>query len=415
MTEELKNKIALFRYGVISPLVLGQIEDKKPWTYFRSVQDKEYEYIDETFIKLSPTTMSRWYKAYKLKGFDGLKPIGRSDVGKSRKLDNELKKTIEYYVEEFPRLPATQIYEKLINNNQIINSSPSLPTIGRYVSSLKKDKNLKNITEKRRYEMEHINEVWYGDTSYGPYIHDEKGNKKRVYIIALLDDASRMIVGIKAFYEDNFINLMEVIKSAISKYGVPKLLSFDNGANYRSSQMNLLAARIGIAINYCPVRTPTSKAKIERWFKTLKDQFISTIKSYDYHGLDSFNLDLLAYTQKYNSTVHSSLDGLCPIDRFFKESSLIIRKSNEEIERDFVIEVERRVSPDSVIVINEKEYEVDFHYQGQKILIRYTPDLKNVYVVNKEDNSLTPITLLDKHSNSLVKREKIRLSDMEEE
>lgn len=415
MTEELKNKIALFRYGVISPLVLGQIEDKRPWTYFRSVQDKEYEYIDETFIKLSPTTMSRWYKAYKLKGFDGLKPIGRSDVGKSRKLDNELKKTIEYYVEEFPRLPATQIYEKLINNNQIINSSPSLPTIGRYVSSLKKDKNLKNITEKRRYEMEHINEVWYGDTSYGPYIHDEKGNKKRVYIIALLDDASRMIVGIKAFYEDNFINLMEVIKSAISKYGVPKLLSFDNGANYRSSQMNLLAARIGIAINYCPVRTPTSKAKIERWFKTLKDQFISTIKSYDYRGLDSFNLDLLAYTQKYNSTVHSSLDGLCPIDRFFKESSLIIRKSNEEIERDFVIEVERRVSPDSVIVINEKEYEVDFHYQGQKILIRYTPDLKNVYVVNKEDNSLTPITLLDKHSNSLVKREKIRLSDMEEE
>ena len=415
MTEELKNKIALFRYGVISPLVLGQIEDKRPWTYFRSVQDKEYEYIDGTLIKLSPTTMSRWYKAYKLKGFDGLKPIGRSDVGKSRKLDNELKKTIEYYVEEFPRLPATQIYEKLINNNQIINSSPSLPTIGRYVSSLKKDKNLKNITEKRRYEMEHINEVWYGDTSYGPYIYDEKGNKKRVYIIALLDDASRMIVGIKAFYEDNFINLMEVIKSAISKYGVPKLLSFDNGANYRSSQMNLLAARIGIAINYCPVRTPTSKAKIERWFKTLKDQFISTIKSYDYHGLDSFNLDLLAYTQKYNSTVHSSLDGLCPIDRFFKESSLIIRKSNEEIERDFVIEVERRVSPDSVIVINEKEYEVDFHYQGQKILIRYTPDLKNVYVVNKEDNSLTPITLLDKHSNSLVKREKIRLSDMEDE
>ncbi|MDO4501530.1 MAG: DDE-type integrase/transposase/recombinase [Erysipelotrichaceae bacterium] len=413
MDEDKRNKIALFRYGTIAPVILGQIENGLPWTYFRSVQEKEFEYIDGSFIRVSPATLDRWYKSYKKNGLDGLKPNGRSDLGSTRKLDCEIKKEIEYYVDEFPRLPAIQIYEKLKSHNLIVNGSPSLSTVNRFVQYYRSKVGKKNIIEKRRYEKEHINEVWYGDTTYGPYMLDV-GIKKRIYIIALIDDASRMVVGCKAYFEDNFINLMDTIKSAVTKYGVPKLLSFDNGANYRSNQMNLLAARIGVAINYCPVKTPTSKAKIERWFKTLRDQFLSSIKSGDYKSLDDFNNDLLAYVQKYNSTVHSSLDGVCPIDRFFQESQLIIRKTDKEIERDFLIEVERRVSADSVVVIDEKEYEVDYHFQGQKILIRYTPDLKNVYVVDRSDRTLIPITLLDKQANSHIKREKIRLAEMEE-
>ena len=65
--------------------------------------------------------------------------------------------------------------------------------------------------------------------------------------------------------------------------------------------------------------------------------------------------------------------------------------------------------------MSDKEYEVDYHYQGQKITIRYTPDLKNIYVVDKQDNSLKQITLLDKHSNANIKREKIKLTDIKEE
>lgn len=414
MEKDYKDKIALFRYGTIAPLILGQADVTHPWTYFRAAEEKEYEFIDGSAIKVSSASISRWYKLYKEKGFDGLKPNGRSDVGLSRKLNSDIQNEIIYYINEFPRLPATQIYEKLKDHGLIVNKAPSLSTVNRFVNYYKVKENKKNITERKRYEKEHINEVWYGDTSYGPYIYDEEGNKKRVYIIALIDDASRMIVGCKAFFEDNFVNLMDTIKSSVSKYGVPKLLSFDNGANYRSNQMNLLAARIGVAINYCPPKTPQSKAKIERWFKTLKDQYLSTIKSYDYHSLDEFNINLTSYVQKYNTTIHSSLDNICPLDRFFKESHLIIRKTEEEIERDFLIEIERKVSLDSVVIIDEKEYEVDYHYQGQKIIIRYTPDLKNVYIVDKDDKSLIPINILDKHGNADFKREKVRLSDMEE-
>ena len=412
MEENLRNQIALFRYGILAPYIQRQVDTKAPWTFFRDAADKKYQYIDGTFRSVSPSSIERWLKSYNEKGFDGLKPLGRSDVGKQRKIDDELSKKITYYVEEYPRLPATQIYEKLINTNEITSKELSLSTVTRFVTTIKKSKGLKPITEYKRYEKEHINEVWYGDTTYGPYITID-GKKRRVYIIALIDDASRKITACEAFLEDNYINLMKVIKSGISTCGKPKLFSFDNGANYRSNQMTLLGARIGVAINYCPAYTPTSKAKVERFFLTLKNQYLCLIKPNDYHDLDTFNKDLRAYIQKYNTTPHSSLeDNMSPNERFNKESNIIIEMSQEKIEKSFLLELERTVTPDSVIKIDNIEYEVDYHYQNQKILLRYSPDLSKVYVVDKSDDSLKEIKLLDKISNSGVKREKISLSEI---
>lgn len=414
MNEERKNKIALFRYGVLAPLIQRQTEEKSNNAFFNEASKKSYEFIDGRMITVHSTTLERWYKRYKEFGFDGLKPDVRSDEGASRKLDKDLKEYIVYYLKEYPRLPATQIYEKLIEGGVVSKGEISLSTITRFISSYKKSNNQKPIVERRRYEREHINEVWCGDTSYGPYIN-VGGEKRRVYIIALIDDASRMITGIDVFFEDNFINLMKVIKSAVSKYGKPKVFNFDNGRNYRSNQMALLSARIGCGINYCHVHQPVEKAKIERWFKTLKDQWMSLIKSSDYHSLDELRLSLFNYVSDYNFRVHSSLNGKSPHDRFFEESDLIIRMSDEDIERSFLLEIERKVSPDSVVVIDEIEYEVDYHYQNQTVLLRYSPDLSKIYVVDRSDHSLKEIRLLDKKANSKIKREKVRFIKEDEQ
>ena len=68
----------------------------------------------------------------------------------------------------------------------------------------------------RRYERPHINEVWCGDSSAGPYLKTADGKKHRVYVIALIDDASRFILGADVFFNDTFVNLMSVMKSAVS-------------------------------------------------------------------------------------------------------------------------------------------------------------------------------------------------------
>jgi hypothetical protein len=199
------------------------------------------------------------------------------------------------------------------------------------------------------------------------------------------------------------------MKSAVTKFGKPKILNFDNGSPYKNKQMELLAARLGVTLNYCAPYTPISKAKIERWFRTLKDHWMSVLNMNDYKNIDELRYDLMNYVSKYNQTIHSSLNGLSPQDRFFKESHMIKRLTAKHIDQSFLLEYERRVSADNVVLVDKTEYEVDYRYSKQRITLRYSPDLSKIYVVDKITDELVPINLLNKHENAVIKREKVKL------
>ena len=143
-------------------------------------------------------------------------------------------------------------------------------------------------------------------------------------------------------------------------------------------------------------------------------QFLATLDINEIHSLDELRGRLHAYIQKYNQSVHSSLSGMSPQDRFFSESSRIKRISAETIDRTFLLEVERRVSADSVVVIDNTQYEVDCQYARERICLRYSPDMTEIYVV-EAGGDLTPIRLLNKHENARIKRNKVHLSTTEEE
>ena len=409
MDENFKNSIALFRYGIIAPLVTSvSMTPEERGKFFRDASKKTYTLPDGSTRTYSSDTLYRYYKAYMNGGFDALKPNGRVDAGNSRKIDSDIASQIKHYHTEQPRLPSTLIYRALIDNGTITEKTISLSTVTRFVNRLKKEENFAT-KEMRRYEVEHINEVWYGDSSVGPYLKVGK-EKKKVWVIALIDDASRFIVGIDIFFNDNYVNLMGVIRSAVIKYGRPQTLKFDNGANYRSNQMGILGARMGTAIHYAPPYTPTGKAKIERWFRTMKDQWMASLNMNDFHNLEELRESLFQWVQKYNQTPHSSLEEKTPQDRFFEESSLIIRLDEERIEKTFLLEIERKVSRDNVISIENKEYEVNYRYAGKKLLIRYSPDLKKVYSVDKSTGEMEEIKLLDKKANSTGHRKSFKFS-----
>lgn len=409
MDENFKNSIALFRYGIIAPLVTSvSMTPEERGKFFRDASKKTYTLPDGSTRTYSSDTLYRYYKAYMNGGFDALKPNGRVDAGNSRKIDSDIASQIKHYHTEQPRLPSTLIYRALIDNGTITEKTISLSSVTRFVNRLKKEENF-TTKEMRRYEVEHINEVWYGDSSVGPYLKVGK-EKKKVWVIALIDDASRFIVGIDIFFNDNYVNLMGVIRSAVIKYGRPQTLKFDNGANYRSNQMEILGARMGTAIHYAPPYTPTGKAKIERWFRTMKDQWMASLNMNDFHNLEELRESLFQWVQKYNQTPHSSLEEKTPQDRFFEESSLIIRLDEERIEKTFLLEIERKVSRDNVISIENKEYEVNYRYAGKKLLIRYSPDLKKVYSVDKSTGEMEEIKLLDKKANSTGHRKSFKFS-----
>lgn len=415
MKPEEQQAIALAKYAAIAPLVTDQLEEgQSKMAFYAAVSEKGVRYPDGTLRHPSASTVQSWYCAYGKGGFDALVPKMRSDFGKTRVLDDDAKARITYYRTNFPRMSAAMIYRQLLDDGTFANGECSESTVLRFINQLDSERKVSDVKDMRRYERAHINEVWYGDSCVGPPIKDTDGRKHKVYIIALIDDASRMIVGVNAFYNDNFINLMSVLKSAVSRHGRPKLLSFDNGKPYRNRQMELLSARIAVALNYCEPYTPTSKAKIERWFATLRSQFLASLNMKDIHSLDEFRGSLQAYVLSYNRHPHSSLQGLSPQDRYFREPEYFRRLPQEEIERSFLLEVERRVSADSVIVIDRVEYEVDCRYARQKVRLLYSPDMKEIYLA-ESDGTLSEIRLLSKQDNAAVKREKIYLSAEEEE
>ena len=141
----------------------------------------------------------------------------------------------------------------------------------------------------------------------------------------------------------------------------------------------------------------------------MKDQWMATLDMRDFHSLDELRGSLFAFVRRYNQSPHSSLAGKSPQDRFFSEPELIRRLPEEMIDRSFLLEIERRVSVDCVIVIDQVEYDVDYRLAKQRVTLRYSPDMKEIYVVEAA-GALTPIHLLNKQENSSVKREKVRLT-----
>lgn len=411
MEQEYRHAIALMRYSAIAPIIPGLPEGYKNLSdYLEQASRRGLVHPDGEVRNYAPKTLYKWYFNYRKGGFDALMPSGRNDCGKTRKLDEDLKEQIAYLKGHYPRMSAAAIFRQLKQEGSIKGGEVSESTVNRYVNQITPGTGDVPAQDMRRYERPHINEVWCGDSSVGPYLKTPDGRKRRVYVIALIDDASRLVTGAGVFFEDTFANLMSVMKGAVAKYGVPRLFNFDNGSAYKNKQMELLAARIGSTINYCKPYTPTAKAKVERWFRTMKDQWMASLDMRDFPSLDALSGSLSSYIRSYNLSAHSSLNGKSPQERFFCEPGKVRRLPEEKLKTDFLLELERRVSPDCVVSVGNVEYEVDMRFARQKVRLRCSPDMEEVYVV-QPDGTLLPVRLLNKQENASVKREKLLLSE----
>lgn len=112
------------------------------------------------------------------------------------------------------------------------------------------------------------------------------------------------------------------------------------------------------------------------------------IRNFPY--LDELRGNLLAYVQTYNQTAHSSLKDRSPQDHFFSEPDHIRKLADEELDNCLLLEIKRRGSTDSIIVIDQIKYGVDYRFAKQRIKLLYSPDMKDIFIV-KTDGTLTPV------------------------
>ncbi len=254
--------MAYFRFSLIAPVIQGTFTDPTKTAYYRRVTENSFTLPNGKVMIYNPKTLEKWEEYYRKKGMDGLMPRERSDSGQSRVLDETVINEIYRLKEVFPRINATLIYTKLIEDGFINKHQVSLSSIQRFI----KHNNLKsalnpNQKDRKAFEEEYPCGMYQADTSYTCYIN-ENGKVRRTYLIQIIDDQSRMIVGSRFFYNDNAYNFQQVLKDAISRYGICRKLYLDNGSTYSNEQLTLICGSLGIVKLHTPVRDGASKAKV---------------------------------------------------------------------------------------------------------------------------------------------------------
>src|SRR5271157_5735537 len=179
----------------------------------------------------------------------------------------------------------------------------------------------------QRFEMTHPGQLYQIDIQGEMYLDGIEW----VYGFAILDDYSRFCVGFRYFTDATLSNGVLLLNEAIKKHGVPDKMYTDHGSQFASSgerlnNFELFCAAYGIGITHTKVGRPQGRGKIERFFETVENQFITRVramiketKAGQKYTLEQLNNDLDVYLQdEYNARVHGSTNEV-PAARFFKE------------------------------------------------------------------------------------------------
>lgn len=349
-------------------------------------------------------TIQTWWYYYRRYGIT--EAPARSDKNTARKVTPEhLLEVIEQVRPSFhgKKYNIEEIYRACIQRGLLQRSQIAPNTFRRHVNHFKLLAPADTTSPKARlaFAKAHANDLWQGDTLHGPYIRDATGKALKTYLICFIDDASRVIPHGAFYPADDTQNLLDCFQTAIDKRGVPKAIYVDNGSNYSAKEFGLIAARLGIVLLHTPVRDGASKGKIERFFRTVRDQFLVRDLGH-IRSMDTLNAEFIRWVEDtYHTREHSTL-GMKPIDRFGLDLSRIrhltaISPYGSEL---FLLESTRKVRADNTFSYNSTHYEAPCDLRNTTITIRHNrQDLHYPPIVYQNSQRLGIATPLNRISN----------------
>ncbi|WP_391203641.1 DDE-type integrase/transposase/recombinase [Psychrobacillus sp. L4] len=400
MNEKVRNEVALFRYGLIAPLFNGQVEMK---VYFNELEGKIHSVPYYGERKIAAKTIQEWLLHYRRNGFEALKPKKRADRGNSRRLSPDDQDHLLEIRKKSLHMPVSVFYEQLIERGEINKAQISYSTINRL---LKKHnligKSILATPERKRFAHDKVNVLWQGDLSHGPYLSSNKKSVK-TFLVAYIDDCSRLIPYAQFFTSEKFDGLRIVTKEALTRRGKPTIIYADNGKIYRSETLQYACAQLGITLAHTQPYDPQSKGKIERFFKTVQTRFYPLLKTDPVHSVEELNERFWHWLEKdYHRKVHASLDGKTPHEVFQAQlNQLTFLEDTSLLETIFLKREQRKVKADSTITLNKQLYEVPNRFIGTSIDVRL--DENGVYVF-EDGKKVAEATLVNMTDNAHVKR-----------
>ncbi len=410
--DERRREIALFRYGVIADLV--HLEPHHRGLYALLAKKAELDYTIPGSLRrhVAPETMRGWLRAYRQGGFDALAPRVRADQGSTRSIPMHVVDLLCQMKEDSPELSIPALIKVArADHAHVVTDEVALPesTVHRVLARrglMKKQPEEPTSKDRRRFEHESAGDLWMSDVMYGPKIRDA-GRQRQTYLIAFIDDATRIVPHAAFTFSEGTISYLSVLEQAVRRRGIPKRLYVDNGSAFRSKQLAIVCAKLGIALIHAKPYKPQGKGKMERWFRTTRMQLLPLLHSAQLVSLDAMNRALAAWVEgEYHHAPHRGLGDETPADKWARTSDGV-RMPAADLGDHFLAEQKRRVQKDRTVTLDGVAFEVDAALVGERVTLRFDParkpDKRNVEVWH-EGRRIEIARRVDVLANCFVKR-----------
>jgi len=250
-----------------------------------------------------------------------------------------------------------------------------------------------------RFQADYPNELWTGDALHGPVV----GGKKAI-LFAFIDDCSRLVPGHRWSHTEDTLAAEFALRRGIMARGLPSTCYLDNGSSFVCRQLLRALAVLGIKLVHSKPGRPEGRGKIERFFRTVREQFLVEVAHSEVPSLEVLEERFVAWVeQSYHRRVHSET-GEMPIERFSRLAKPLY-PSQELLREAFLFSETRTVTKLATVSLFGNAYELDAALVGRKVELVFNPfDLEKVSVrYMGRDFGLAVPQKIGRHSHPMAK------------
>lgn len=379
--------VGLFRYQLICPALDKDLSTKARGRLVREIAAREHTDPFGTRVRYSRDTLDRWIRRYRAGGFVELIPSPRSSAPRTDVATLELAASLK---RENPARTAAQVQRIL---RAATGWSPSESTLLRLFHRLELIGPAVGGTPAvfGRFEAENPNDRWTGDALHGPRI----GGRK-TYLFAFLDDHSRLICGYRFGFSEDTVRLGVALEPALAARGVPVSVYVDNGSAFVDAWLLRACAKLGIRLIHSAPHRPQGRGKIERFFRTVREQFLVEVTDTTADELVAAGIDhrtaLLELNRlltgwietEYHRRVHSET-GQPPLERWDAGWARLGRTpampTAADLTEAFLWSEFRMVTKTATVSLHGNTFQIDQSLVGRKVELVFSPfDLETVEV-----------------------------------
>jgi putative transposase len=405
-----REAVALFRSEIVGHLVRRDLDHGELAAELRTLSLKRFRPPDSKLTRqYAMSTLERWYYHYKQGGLSALRPRGRADRGRARRLTPEQRQLLLDIRREHRLASVPLILRTLHLEGRLERGAVSAATVRRLYIDEGLDKiplrDGRSPRTRLRWQAERPRALWHADVCHGaPILID--GKKVPVRIHAILDDASRYIVALQAMHQERELDMLHLFVRALRRHGAPDALYLDNGSTYRGDVLRLGCERLGITLLHAAPYDPEARGKMERVWRTLRGQclrFLGEVAS-----LHDINVRLWAWLDMhYHRAPHAGLLGRTPgaIWAEAEEDAEVDHLDEQAIRRALTVRERRRVRRDNTLDVAGLTFQLDQGFlAGRVVTVAYCMLDEPPEPVVELDEQRYCLRLVDPVANARIKR-----------